>query len=310
MDLKRLRYFCAILEQGSISKAAQSLHIAQPPLSKRLQELEEELGTPLLLRHGRGMRPTEAGLHLYQRASQIFRNIEDTRREIAALGQLEKKVLRIGLSYLFQRFFQALLLDLHQKNPDTEINISVSDSSHLELLLNQGNIDLALMQKPTQSSRYETLNFSPIPLVAVISKSLLPEPPKQALALETIAQWPLILLRRVDGIGTYELILEQFRKRGFDIKIAMHISDPAFILQMLEAGMPGATLLPRSEVKADQLHQCTLAEVYPAQQIFFPALVKLVSASDAPQLLNILRQGYPPCHAAAADGRASTKQHS
>ncbi len=61
MDLKRLRYFCRVVEQGSISQAAKVLNMAQPPLSKRIQELEDELKTPLFLRHGNRIEPTEAG---------------------------------------------------------------------------------------------------------------------------------------------------------------------------------------------------------------------------------------------------------
>ncbi|MEK6290867.1 MAG: LysR family transcriptional regulator, partial [Paraburkholderia tropica] len=68
MDLKRLRYFCAVIEQGNVSKAARFLNIAQPALSKRLSELEEEIGALLFLRGIRHIEATPAGLHLYRRA--------------------------------------------------------------------------------------------------------------------------------------------------------------------------------------------------------------------------------------------------
>lgn len=60
MDLKRLRYFCRVVEQGSISQAAKVLNMASPPLSKRIQELEDELKTPLFIRHGNRIEPSEA----------------------------------------------------------------------------------------------------------------------------------------------------------------------------------------------------------------------------------------------------------
>lgn len=80
MDLKRLRYFCRVVEQGSISQAAKVLNMAQPPLSKRIQELEDELKTPLFLRHGNRIEPTEAGFFLYRKACEILRQVEDTAR--------------------------------------------------------------------------------------------------------------------------------------------------------------------------------------------------------------------------------------
>ncbi len=64
MDLKRLRYFCRVVEQGSVSQAAKSLNMAQPPLSKRIQELEEELQVSLFVRRGNRIEPTEAGFSL------------------------------------------------------------------------------------------------------------------------------------------------------------------------------------------------------------------------------------------------------
>ena len=87
-----MHYFCTIAEQGQISRAAKLLHMAQPPLSQRLKELEAELGTPLFERQGRKLLLTEAGTLFYRRARDILRAVEagatgyllkDTPREIA-----------------------------------------------------------------------------------------------------------------------------------------------------------------------------------------------------------------------------------
>lgn len=72
MDIRQLRYFCAIAEEGQISRAAQRLHIAQPPLSYQLKLLEEELGVKLIDRNTRSLSLTKAGLAFYQRAEQIL----------------------------------------------------------------------------------------------------------------------------------------------------------------------------------------------------------------------------------------------
>ncbi len=68
MDLKRLRYFCRVVEHGSVSQAAKSLNMAQPPLSKRIQELEEELQVSLFERRGNRIEPTEAGISYIEKA--------------------------------------------------------------------------------------------------------------------------------------------------------------------------------------------------------------------------------------------------
>lgn len=72
MDLKRLRYFCRVVEHGSVSQAAKSLNMAQPPLSKRIQELEEELQVSLFERRGNRIEPTEAGISYIEKAVKFY----------------------------------------------------------------------------------------------------------------------------------------------------------------------------------------------------------------------------------------------
>ncbi|MGG7749310.1 LysR family transcriptional regulator [Klebsiella aerogenes] len=71
MDLKRIKYFCKVAEHGSISEAARQLNMAQPPLSKRIQELEDEIGAPLLIRNNNGVEITAAG-NFFTSARVIF----------------------------------------------------------------------------------------------------------------------------------------------------------------------------------------------------------------------------------------------
>lgn len=95
MDLKRLRYFCRVMEQGSVSRAAKVLNMAQPPLSKRIQELEDELKAPLFIRKGNRIEPTEAGFFLYRKACEILRQVEDTTRETMAIAQKNNPKLHL-----------------------------------------------------------------------------------------------------------------------------------------------------------------------------------------------------------------------
>lgn len=73
MDLKRLRYFCRVVEQGSVSPGCKSIEYGTTPLSKRIQELEEELNVSLFTRQGNRIEPTDAGYFLYRKACEILR---------------------------------------------------------------------------------------------------------------------------------------------------------------------------------------------------------------------------------------------
>lgn len=293
MDLKRLRYFCRVVEQGSVSQAAKVLNMAQPPLSKRIQELEEELDVALFTRQGNRIEPTDAGYFLYRKACEILRHVEDTARETVAIANKEKFQLRIGLTHLFQSYFKPLLLELYKRNPHAEINISVTDSSHLETMLNEGAIDLALIQRPYRSEGFDFVSFDPVRLVAVISKKCLEACPHSPFDYQALAAFPLVLLHRAKDSGTYEMLIDLFRKAGGNPKVIMHITQPGVILEWLESGLAAATLLPSSEVDATKLTHCHVVEVFPSPQVFYPALVKVPAMNWLPEIMEIIAQGYP-----------------
>jgi len=296
MDLKRLRYFCRVVEQGSVSQAAKVLNMAQPPLSKRIQELEEELQVSLFLRQGNRIEPTEAGYFLYRKACEILRQVEDTSRETVAIANKEKFQLRLGLTHLFQSYFKPLLLELYKRHPDAEINISVTDSSHLETMLNEGTIDLAMIQRPYRSEGFDYVSFDPVRLVAVISKQCLAQAPVSPFDYQALAAFPLVLLHRAKDAGTYEMLIDLFRKAGGNPKVIMHITQPGVILEWLESGLAAATLLPSSEVDARKLSHCHVVDVFPSPQVFYPALVKMPSTPYLPEIMEIIAQGYPIAH--------------
>ncbi|MEI6957405.1 LysR family transcriptional regulator, partial [Klebsiella pneumoniae] len=93
--------------------------------------------------------------------------------------------------------------------------------------------------------------------------------------------------------GTYEMLMDLFRKSGVSAKVIMHITQPGVILDWLEDGLEAATLLPSSEVNAEKLPHCYVVDVFPSPQIFYPALVKLPSMPYLPALMDIIAGGYP-----------------
>lgn len=190
MDLRRLRYFCAVVERGNLTQAARALNMAQPPLSRRLRELEDEIGVTLFSREGRAMVPTPAGYHLYRRAGEILRDVEQAAQETVMMSRREYRVLRVGLTHLFQDYFSPLLLEIHRRNPQLEIGISVCDSSQLETLLSKRLIDIALMQKPSMRDGFDCVDLPPIKLVAVISRDLPSDEFTDTIPMKALGKFP------------------------------------------------------------------------------------------------------------------------
>jgi len=292
MDLKRLRYFCTVAEQGSITKASELLHIAQPALSKRLHELEDEVGTALMCRQGREMKLTDAGAFLYQRACQILSTVADVRQETLLFAQNQKKILKIGVSYLYENYFTPLLTELQKRHPSLELRISVSDSSHLEFLLNQGVLDVIMIQTPKQTDGYNLRHLPPIKVVAVISNALLNDQLPTSLSFQNVADYPLVLLHRIGGSGIFEYLIDQIRKQGIQPNVVMHVSQPRMLINMLESGIKAASFMPESEVAGISLSHCSVIKLQPNLSLFNPSIVNLSSGTALNEINAILQELY------------------
>lgn len=293
MDIKRLRYFCTVVECRSITKAARTLHISQPPLSKRLQELEAELGTPLLIRHHHRVEPTPAGFFLYEWAVEILRRIGNIESETLLFAQAQSQMLRIGVSHLFQRYFSPLILHIHRRCPTFNIGVVASDSSHLEDLLSRGMIDIALMQKPQRLSEYDCIPCAATGLIALMHHALWPDGVRRdGIRLYELGRLPLVMLRRSNGTGTFELLLDRLHKSGIVPRVLMQVSQPRMVVDWIEGGLEAAALLPDSEVSGLDLRNSDVVKVMPDPQVFYPTIVKLSTTPFAAGVYEIVKDGY------------------
>jgi DNA-binding transcriptional LysR family regulator len=149
MDLRQLRYFAAVAREKSFTRAAAQLHIAQPPLSRQVQLLEEELGVMLLSRDSRPVQLTEAGRQFYEQALQLLGRVEQLKLATQQIGRGERRLLSIGIvpSALYGEL-PWLLRRLRQQVPDMDFQfIEMMSLQQLEALRN-GRIDLGFGRIP------------------------------------------------------------------------------------------------------------------------------------------------------------------
>lgn len=132
MDLKRLEYFCAIVEKGQISKAAEALHISQPPLSMRLKELEEELDVQLIYREGKAWQVTPEGEALYQRAQFILSYVAGLEKDIRESRNKVSGLVRIGVCPPCLSLASTPIPALNREFPDLRFRVWVMDNQSLE----------------------------------------------------------------------------------------------------------------------------------------------------------------------------------
>ncbi|MCZ2496502.1 LysR family transcriptional regulator [Xylophilus sp. Kf1] len=143
MDLRQLRYFVAVARERNFTRAAEQLHMAQPPLSRQIQLLEQELGVPLLLRNSRPLRLTEAGRLFYEQASQVLGRVEQMTSATRRLGLDQQSALSIGfVASTLYGGLPVLVRQLRQQLPALDIQLIEISSIDQAEALKTGRIDL------------------------------------------------------------------------------------------------------------------------------------------------------------------------
>ena len=171
MDLRTLQYFVTVAEELNITKAAEKLHMSQPPLSAQMKRLERELNTELFIRGKRHLDLTESGELLYRRAKEILRMAEKTRSEILSLSDGMRGTISIGLVEgiapdIASEWFAGFL----KMYPNIKFRILDGSTDDLLEKLRSGIISLAVITSPCDNSLLHSFSVGKEKLAALISK--------------------------------------------------------------------------------------------------------------------------------------------
>jgi len=143
MELRHLRYFVAVASHGSFNRAAETLHITQPPLSRQVKDLEEELGVPLLVRGSNFVTLTEAGELFYEEAREVLARADDAVRRVR--GEARDEILRVGYApSMVADIMSAVLARFKSAAPRVRIELSDLSSREINELANKGLLDLVV----------------------------------------------------------------------------------------------------------------------------------------------------------------------
>jgi LysR family transcriptional regulator, nitrogen assimilation regulatory protein len=150
MDLRQLQTLLMVGQVGSLRRAALRLRVAETALSRQIRLLEQELGTPLFERHGRGLAPTEAGRHLMQRAQPILTALDQIKADMLARHDAVAGKVAIGIPWLLlDALSERLATDFIPQHPAVSIRLVGGVSNHLRRTLAAGELDLALFFDPS-----------------------------------------------------------------------------------------------------------------------------------------------------------------
>lgn len=143
MDIRQLKYFVAVANTRNFTRASELLHIAQPPLSRQIQQLEEELGVQLILRNSRPLRLTEAGRTFYEQALQIINRLDQLKTATRQIGLNQRQTLSIGfVASTLYGGLPMLVRKLRQQYPDVDVQLVELTSMQQLAALKSGRIDV------------------------------------------------------------------------------------------------------------------------------------------------------------------------
>jgi LysR family nitrogen assimilation transcriptional regulator len=192
MQFRHLRYFVKVVESGSFSRAASTIHVAQPALSQQVGELEERLGFTLLERSSRGVRPTAAGEIVFREASEILRQLEQLPGIVRSSSGEAEGIVKFGITVaLAGAIAGAAVAACKQALPKVTINFSDADSEELQHRIEAHTLDMALVFEDDFVP-----NFSRHPIFRQRLYLVRSEPLAECegvISLEQVAKLPLVL---------------------------------------------------------------------------------------------------------------------
>ncbi|MBK1788283.1 LysR family transcriptional regulator [Prauserella cavernicola] len=252
MELRQLRYFVTVVDEGGFTRAAEKLHVAQPGVSAQLRQLERELGQPLLDRTGRTPRLTQAGAAVLPRARAALAAVEGARTAVDELTGLLRGSVAMGVLPSCGPFRIAdLLADFHHAHPGVEVTLTESDAGTLIRGVREGGLDLALIAFGSEvPAGLDVQTVVDEELVAAVGHGD-PLAGRDSVPLAALAERALISLPPGGGMRT---ILDQAcAAAGVSPRIVFEASDPGVLADLAARGL-GVAIVPSSGAARADLH--------------------------------------------------------
>lgn len=241
MDIKQLRYFYTIAEEGHITGAAKKLFMSQPSLSQQLKLLETELDTKLVERGRRGVTLTEAGRFLRERAEQILDLLHSTALEVKELDEGHKGTLAIGtIASAGVTLLPSLILHFHEQYPKIKFQLWEGDTNRIIELLNNGVVELGIVRSVFDFESYYWVNLPPDQMIVAMSRPEKKERNKRRIFMNELAGKPLLLHR-----SNEMMIIECCRRFGFEPQVLCCGDDIRSLLVLANKGI-GLAIVPKS----------------------------------------------------------------
>ncbi len=246
MELHQLRYFCAVAETGSFSRAAEQSHVAQPSLSQQILKLESELGARLFDRLGRTVRLTDLGRAFLPRARAVLRELEAAKGDVRERRDSISGPLSVGVIPTVAPYLLPPLLTLFTRQfPQAQVTVVEEITPVLLERLRASRVDVALLALPIRGHEFESFPLLTEPLFAALPhKHRLIG--RKSIALKDLRKEAFLLLR--DGHCFRETAVAACDRARLNPQVVFESGQFSSILSMVGAGM-GVSIVPEMAIE-------------------------------------------------------------
>lgn len=247
VELRHLRYFVAVAHEGHITRAAEKLHMQQPPLSQQIKALEAEIKAPLFVRLPRGVALTDAGRSFLVDAEAILASVDSARARAqrTARGEVGRIAVGFTTSAPFHPLVARAIRAFRETRPDVSFGLEESSSAEMVSALREERLDIAFIRAgladPGGIAVHELLAED----MAAALPAGHPLIKRASLTLKDLAHENFILYRRPDGRGLYDVIIAACAEAGFSPHVGQEAPRIVSTLNLVAAGL-GITIVPAS----------------------------------------------------------------
>jgi DNA-binding transcriptional LysR family regulator len=249
LSLQQIRCFCATLELGSFTAAADALRVSQPAVAEQIRKLEHALGTDLFIRAGRGVVPTEAGRMFAEHAARSLRAVEDAAESVSELTALRTGTVAIGAfgepsAWRLEKVAAAFL----RRHPNLSVRLVGLNSSAIANRVRRGELEAGVVLLPIDD---DMLDLRPIVRDEVLYVTAYPDRTRQPATIERLAATPLVFYdaESADSDPIRRQLAERAQALGVQLQPKVEVELKDIALRLVAAGI-GDTYLPSAYTHA------------------------------------------------------------
>lgn len=291
-NLEYYKVFYYTAKLGSLTRAAETLHISQPAVSQALKQLEAGLGVELFYRASRGVRLTGAGEMLYEDVRKGYESIEEGEQKLFRINSLEMGEVRIGASDMTLRFYLLPYLErFHEGFPHVKVMVTNAPTPETLSLLKEGVIDFGVVSSPFRED--ESLRFRPVRDIEdiFVGGKRFTEYMGRTLEYEKLADLPMICLEKNTSTRSY--MDRYLETKGLELQPEFELATSDMIVQFALRNLGIGCVVrdfAEEKLKSEDLFELRFHDTIPKRNICVVQTKKKPLSRAAAKLLEIMEE--------------------